>query len=267
MDKQPITKKKDRRQFPMLLTSKYISDCKAAIKEFPEDKKIELVEHLLECLDMIEEYYEDNEDKAIWKKYNEKEIAFLKKHGRRLQEYKRRQIHAYYDTHISFAEKEILTQEEFENMANAEEQSLSANEMAYFLRASRNAISIERDYLLGQQMPEDEKKITEEGETLSGVRQKGKVKRVDGDNLTCLNRESTALLIYYLQKCRFLLKDENLYDKEAGIAFEILTGYSQNTLRQTLSKFTKHIPKENLKEIDNFLTRLKILINNDLKLK
>jgi hypothetical protein len=73
--------------------------------------------------------------------------------------------------------------------------------------------------------------------------------------------------MYYLQQERVLLKDEYLSDLDAGKAFEILTGYSQHTLRQNLSKFNVYQNKTNLKEIDNLLTRLKIAIDKALKAK
>ena len=96
---------------------------------------------------------------------------------------------------------------------------------------------------------------------------KGKLKREAQDKLTCLNQEQTVLLMYYLQKEKVLLKDEYLTDMDAGKAFEILTGYSQHTLRQNLGKFHLFHNKANLKEIDHLLTRLKIAIDKDLKEK
>jgi hypothetical protein len=63
------------------------------------------------------------------------------------------------------------------------------------------------------------------------------------------------------------LKDELLKKTDAGAAFEILTGYSQETLRQELGKLKDHQNKINLKEIDNLLTRLKIAIDKALKEK
>jgi hypothetical protein len=96
---------------------------------------------------------------------------------------------------------------------------------------------------------------------------KGKVKREAQDKLTCLNQEQTVLLMYYLQKEKVLLKDEYLTDMDAGKAFEMLTGYSQHTLRQNLGKFHLFQNKANLKELDNLLTRLKISIDKDLKEK
>jgi hypothetical protein len=94
---------------------------------------------------------------------------------------------------------------------------------------------------------------------------KGKVKRAAQDNLTCLSQEQTVLLMHYLQQERVLLKDEYLLKLDAGLAFEILTGYSQHTLRQNLSNPDTYKTKENLRLIDHLLTRMKIVIGKDLK--
>lgn len=95
----------------------------------------------------------------------------------------------------------------------------------------------------------------------------GKIKRKAEDKLTCLSQEQTVLLMSFLQQERIFLKDEYLNKKDAGIAFEILTGYSQHTIRQNLSNSKDYQNKTNLKEIDNLLTRLKIVIDKALKEK
>lgn len=267
MDNQTETTKKERRLFPMQLASKYITDYEAAANEFPEDKKIELVEHLLECLDIIEEYFEKDMDKVIWKKYADKEAVFLKKHGTRLKEYSRLNFFIYYDITICLVEKGIVTHEEFNSMAGEEEQSLSLAELKSFFWACRNALHHEEKRLLLQVEPEDEKKSKEQEGALAGKEKRGKVKREANDKHTCLNMEQTAQLIYYFQKERAFLQDELLSDKDAGAAFEILTGYSKHTLRQTLGKFAGRTNNENLKEIDLLLNRVKKLIDIDLKTK
>jgi hypothetical protein len=95
---------------------------------------------------------------------------------------------------------------------------------------------------------------------------KGKYpKREAHDDLTTLNQEQTVLLIHYLQQKKVVLKDEYLTNKNVGIAFELLTGYSQNTLRQDLSKQNHFKSKLNLKALDNVLTAMKLAIDKDLK--
>lgn len=91
-----------------------------------------------------------------------------------------------------------------------------------------------------------------------------KVLREAGDKLTSLTGEQTALLMYYLQKERVLLRDEYLSGTEIGQAVEILTGYNRTTLRQQVGKFYTIQNHTNLKAINELLSRLKSLIERDL---
>jgi hypothetical protein len=90
---------------------------------------------------------------------------------------------------------------------------------------------------------------------LSG-KKRGRINRRAEDNITCLNREQTILLIQYLKEAGVFLKDEYLTDLDAGKAFELLTGYSQNTLRQDLGKFYQFQNKENLKRLHQILSQV-----------
>jgi hypothetical protein len=91
-----------------------------------------------------------------------------------------------------------------------------------------------------------------------------KVLREAGDKLTSITGEQTALLMYYLQKERVLLKDEYLTGMEIGQAVEILTGFSKDTLRQNVGKFYTIQNHTNLKVLSDLLTRLKSSIEKDL---
>ena len=262
MGKKSENKTISRDKFIPKLVTQYMSDAQEVINEFPDKKKVAFTDHLLECLDIIEDFYQNNEKKSIWKRYAEIEKVFLEKHGKRLKLYKRKNFHYYYSNQYVLIEMGIISTEQF-NALTPEEQGLSITEMQGFILAVRKRLNLEREFSLLEQEPEDEK---EQG-LLGASNKKGKVKREAQDKLTCLNQEQTVLLMYYLQQERVLLKDEYLSDLDAGKAFEILTGYSQHTLRQNLSKFHLYQNKTNLKEIDNLLTRLKIAIDKALKIK
>jgi hypothetical protein len=80
---------------------------------------------------------------------------------------------------------------------------------------------------------------TEKKGALTGIEEqkaKVRIKRERDDKVTILNQEQTALLIHCLRQTKIILKDEFLNNKEAGMAFSILTGYSTDTIRQNLSK-------------------------------
>ncbi len=266
MSKQTNTKKPNRSQYPALLADKFMKDYDMAAKEFPDNKRTELTDHLLECLEIIEEFYANNEDKKLWKKYAGNEEHFIKKHGKRLKIYRQKNFHYYYSIEHALVEKDVISSGQF-NSLPSNEQGLSIKEMEKFVSIIRNRLNLDKEFTLLRQIPEDEAEEKLAGTETSKTLKKGKLKREAQDKLTCLSQEQTVLLMYYLQQERVFLKDEYLTDMDAGKAFEILTGYSQHTLRQNLSKFNLYQNKANLKELDNLLTRLKIAIEKDLKAK
>jgi hypothetical protein len=258
----------NRRSIPALLAREYVNDYHTALAAFPEDKKIELVDHLLECLEIIETNI-SSPTEEYWKIYRQKENSFLKKHGNRLKVYRQNNMYLYYGDARVLVEKEIYSTAEW-NKLDSEQQSLTPQELISFIHLCKNALYNEQEFLLIKQNPQDEIADKSVKDTLNGSEntpQRFKVKREAQDKLTCLSQEQTVLLMYYLQQERVFLKDEYLKGMDAGKAFEILTGYSQHTLRQNLGKFYHFQNKQNLKEIDHLLTRLKIAIDKALKEK
>lgn len=189
MGKKAENKTLSRSQFIPRLVTQYMSDAQEVIKEFPDKKKVAFTDHLLECLDIIEDFYQNDEKKSIWKKYAEIEKAFLEKHGKRLKLYKRKNFHYYYSSHYILAEMGIISTEQF-NVLPPEEQGLSIAEMQGFIFAVRKRLNLEREFSLLEQEPEDEKEQGLQGAS----NKKGKVKREAQDKLTCLNQEQTVLI-------------------------------------------------------------------------
>lgn len=99
------------------------------------------------------------------------------------------------------------------------------------------------------------------------TRSKVKVKRNRDDKITVLNQEQTALLIYCLQKNNVILKDELLSNKEAGLAFSILTGYSADTIRQNLSQseLAKTATLKNVEVLEKVLKEMLRFIDHEVK--
>ena len=270
MKKQAIEERVDRRSIPSLLARKFIKDYQVSVVEFPENQKEEFLEHLLGCLDIVENYIASPTEEN-YRIYADKENAFLKKHGKRLKMYRQTRMYLYYGDHGLLVEKQIYTVDEWNSFAK-DKQRLSKEEFADLFHLCRNSLYLEREYLWLSQNPEDESadketnKSKETSEPLNGVSDFPKFKRFKGgrkpfDNLTCLNQEQTALLMYYLQHENVFLKSHYLDDTTMGIAFEILTGYSFNTLRQKVGKYTKSKTPENVKEISKLLTRLKTALD------
>ena len=98
-------------------------------------------------------------------------------------------------------------------------------------------------------------KTDETSSELSSVesRTKNKTKRERDDKKTQLNQEQTALLIYCLRKTSIILKDEDLNNKEAGLAFSTLTGYSPENLRQGITQTDKTATKKNVETLKRAL--------------
>jgi hypothetical protein len=111
-----------------------------------------------------------------------------------------------------------------------------------------------------------QKKDEDESDDFSlNEKKRGRINRRADDKITSLNREQTILLIQYLKQARVFLKDEYLTDLDAGKAFELLTGYSQNTLRQDLGKFYQFENKENLKKLHQTFSQVIHLIEAQQK--
>ncbi|MCX6182999.1 MAG: hypothetical protein NT150_13855 [Bacteroidetes bacterium] len=269
MAKKTNTKIPNKHLAVPMLARKYMKDCEVVMAGFPEGKKIEFLEHLLDCIAVVEIYLSDP-SKENWDIYAKKENAFLKNHGKQLTLYRQKNIYQYYCSPMVLAEKGIYTPEQW-NSLNPEQQQLSNEQWKSFFHLCRNSLYNERDYLLLEQSSADEKEENKKNESLEGTPEnpskKGRLTRQASDKLTILSQEQTVLLMFYLQQEKVFLKDEYLTDMDAGKAFEILTGYSQHTLRQKLSKYYLYQNRENLKEIDHLLTRLKIAVDKTLKEK
>ena len=275
---KPITKNISilRNSIPDLVAQKYMEDYKFCLSSFPENFRVEFTEHLLECLNLLENYLLNSTEETR-KGYIDNENSFLRKHGKRLRTYNQRRFYLYYGDKLILSEKDIYTTKEW-NKLPQEQKSLNKEEYSQFIQICRNRLYNERHYLLLEQLPEDERNIVlaaESGLHANNLNQnetidyktgrKRKITRSALDKMTCLNQEQTALLAYYLQKERVFLKGEYLNDREIGVAFEVLTGYSRETIRQTVGKFAKSISVTNLKEIDQLLTRVKKSIGEDMK--
>lgn len=117
------------------------------------------------------------------------------------------------------------------------------------------------DVKTGQQ----KKELGDVGDSSLSGKKRGRINRRAEDNITSLNREQTILLIQYLKEVGVFLKDEYLTDLDAGKAFELLTGYSQNTLRQDLGKFYQFQNKENLKKLHQIFSQVIHQIEAQLK--
>ena len=87
--------------------------------------------------------------------------------------------------------------------------------------------------------------------------------RIANDGITKLSKDQTVALIHYLRHHKVILSDEYLSKQSTAKAFKVLTGYSDNTMKDGLSK-TKH-DKDDLIATRKILQAIISLIDNDLK--
>jgi hypothetical protein len=97
------------------------------------------------------------------------------------------------------------------------------------------------------------------------IRKKGVITRVQNDSVTSLSQEQTVLLFTYLQQLGVFLKDEYLTDADAGKAFDILTGYSHNTIRQKLARYTEFATQQNLQALKGVIVQITGMIADTIK--
>ena len=247
-----------------------MQDCEASLIDFPDDKKVEFLEHLLECFDIIEKYFA-NPTPENYKIYANKENTFLKKHGKRLKMYRQTRMYLYYADHHVLVEKGIYTNDEWNELGK--EQRLNADEYAEFIDLCRSRLYLELDFFLLRQSPEDEREMGEKNksketlQSLSGASnlKNSRIKRGANDNMTSLSQEQTVLFTHYLKLERVFLNGEHLNDTEAGKALGVLTGYSEHSLRQHIKDFEDYQTQLNLNEIFNLLTKMQNAIKADLK--
>lgn len=173
------------------------------------------------------------------------------------------QLLKHLDKGFALVEFGIISNEIFNSLPPGE-QGMTEEEYQNYLGNALRVLKTEQYFHYVYQSDKEESTAQD---SLQGTAIKGRIQRAAGDNLTKLNQEQTSLFIDYLKQGRVVLRDEYLNDKQAGLAFHILTGYSAETLRikQSAKEIAKIKNKENLTEIYNALTQLTILIGNDIK--
>ena len=247
----------ERSSIPARLTKKFSSDYKSVMGHYKTEDQIELSKFLQGVFNI---YLSEEEPTKESQKWIDAETERLKrKFGKNFAAFRFGGLYYFLHFDIVLVEKGIYTPEEFEN---TKEQKLSKREESSFIRQALAVMQVHLDDLYLQSEPETSIKSENVNEEKP---KKGKIKREANDKRTILSQEQTVLLMHYLQQEKVILKDDYLSDKDAGQAFETLTGYSQHTLRQNLGKYYLIQNRENLKELDNLLTRLKIKIDKDLK--
>lgn len=123
-------KMKERYLLLSAIQNNFIKDYEEISEKFPQEGRIELADHFLVCLNLIKEY-SLNPTPENWKKYIDKEDAFLLKWKSKLKLYKEKYIHKYFDFKHVIGEKGNLSSEEY-NALNEGEHVLEDKEIEQF---------------------------------------------------------------------------------------------------------------------------------------
>jgi hypothetical protein len=261
-----------------LLATKFKKDYREAAQSFPPDRKIELYEHLIECLKIYESMLYDPSDES-WDKYINLENVFHKKEGKRLKVYSEKDMTIYFGDVNAFVKKGVFTPEQWKSF-EPEKKEFTIDWAMFFIGLCRGMLIMECKSIWLELPPEDEleqKTTTNLDPTNQQIELNGneakeyrieppirnRSKREADDNMTKLNQEQSVLLLDYLISHRYFLNGEYLRKNLAGLGFEILTGYSKTTTRQSLSDIEKIRTRKNLKEIEDLLKSVLISIDKD----
>ena len=96
---------------------------------------------------------------------------------------------------------------------------------------------------------------------------KPKIKREAGDNITALNLSQTAYLAVLLKESKIAIKDDIILTQSStGAAFHVLTGYSEDTLRQAMNlKGQNALNRQDRTKVRQTLSEIITLIDKDIK--
>ena len=221
------------------------------VQDYSTDEKIELTEHLLKAIDYIEEYVKAKDSKD-WKKYADSETELLKKYRGRLKVYTDIQFFKYFDFRLVLAHKFIITQEQFNSMKSAAEQSLSVEEIDLFLSDAKHLLSLSLHFLY----------LSDTGKTERTPQ--SPVTLNNADNVTDepdkdFTKARQLLTIYYFLKASFGIeaRDKN---SASGIArfIHLMTGTKFTTI-QNSDIYKKYLRMPNYKTDSKLIEDLKFI--------
>lgn len=252
-----------RKPIAPILASKFSVEYNAAMLHYNTFEKIELTKYLMNLFQVHLAYKEPS--KAQLKSIKEELEKIKLTYGKRLKAFKNAQLHKYINFDIVISEKEIYTDEEFNEM---EQQGMTDSEIETFLNLVGNLLEFQLDELYLELEPTElerpEKGLPKiESIDTTNIDWKGaaeivksKTKRGKEDKYTVLNEKQTALLIAYLRQFKVFFREANCDFTKAGLAVNILTGYSMSTIRQDLGKKDIIDTKENRAELKMILNRI-----------
>jgi len=250
-----------RKPIAPILASKFSAEYNAAMLQYNIFEKIELTKYLISVFNTYLETKEPN--KSVLKLHKNELEEIKKKLGKNYKAFKQAQFYKYFDFDIVIAEKKIYKDKEFNEL---EEQNMSDYEIETFLKMGINILEFELDKFYMEIDSSENENLGDTSSKLSNAKSivKSKVTRDKDDKLTILNQKETTLLLAHLRQANVFLKEDYCKPAQAGLAMNILTGYSFKTISQDLVHKNLIDSKENRSELKAILTRILVSIDKGL---
>lgn len=250
-----------RKPIATILISEFSMDYNKAMPHYNTFEKIELTKHLI---GVFNTYFESKESNKAALKLHKNELEEIKKKfGKKFQAFKKAQLFQYFNFDIIIAEKLIYSEKEFNEM---EEQSMSEFEIETFLKLGINLLESKLEEFYMEIDSTENENLGDTSSKLSNAKSivKSKITRDKDDKLTVLNQKETTLLLAHLRQANVFLKEDYCKPAQAGLAMNILTGYSFKTISQDLVHKNLIDSKENRSELKAILTRILVSIDKGL---
>jgi Asp-tRNA(Asn)/Glu-tRNA(Gln) amidotransferase C subunit len=178
-----------RHLIPGIIARQLLKDFEDILGHYDQLHQVELAEHLVNQLESVLEYSRDNDPKH-YKLINKREDKLLKKYGKALKPFSRKQFENYYELDLLLSEKAGFSEKDFNDLPG-EEQVLSPKEIEHFIRTSQNLLDYQKRFILLE---------TEGAENLKAEEPKGAEKSDQDKDAT---RSRQLLAIYFLLKAGF----------------------------------------------------------------
>lgn len=221
------------------------------MQDYSTDEKIELTEHLLQSVGYIQEYVKTH-NSDDWKKFADAERELANKYRSRLTPYTNLQFYKYFDFRLVLLHKDILTQEQFNSMKSAVEQSLSDEEIDRFLADAKHLLSSSIYFLYLSDTGTAETSV-QPTVTLNGT-----------DNVTDepdkdITKARQLLAIYYFLKASLGIEARDSNSASAVARFiHLLTGTKFTTI-QNSDIYKKYLRMPNYKSDKRLIEDLKFI--------
>ncbi len=145
---------KPRHQAHIFLAIKFLKDYQETLKHFAFEQKIEINEHLIGMIELMEKNLMEHDD-ANYKEYLKREATLLKKYGKTFKPFIEKAFCQYFYFEFALTEKRIYTKEEYDRFL-PEQKIFSTDEVFDYHQLCLAGLNHSRNLLYLQREPEIE---------------------------------------------------------------------------------------------------------------